>query len=122
MRMDSFVIGRSRAVIANLRVSENDDLTGVRGICEDFLVSGDGGIEDYFAGAFGGRTKTPALEDGSVLQSQDCRIQQFPPGVGVKTIVRYVRFCFGYKTGESLPSICLRTILMGGIPWLRNLS
>ena len=42
------------------------------------------GIEDNFAGTFGGRTKTPALEDGSVFQGQDCRIQSglFLRGVG----------------------------------------
>ena len=63
------------AVVADLRVGEDDDLAGVGGIGEDFLVAGEGGIEDDFAGAFGGRTKTPALEDRSVFQGEDCRIQ-----------------------------------------------
>src|SRR5580698_4729651 len=80
MRFGGFAVGSRGPVVAYLRVSENDDLPGIGGICEDFLISGDGCIEDYFAGTFGGRTKTPALEDRSVFQSQDCRIQQFPPG------------------------------------------
>ncbi len=89
VRLRGFVIGGAGAVIADLRVGENDDLAGIGGIGEDFLVSGDGGIEDDFAGAFGGRTKTPALEDRSVFQGQDCRIQQqFPPGCGVDLLYR----------------------------------
>ena len=77
-----FVIGDAGAVIADLRVGENDDLPGIGGIGEDFLISGDRGIEDDFAGPFGGRTKTPALEDGAVFQSQDCRIQSAVPPWG----------------------------------------
>ena len=82
-----FVIGTAGAVIADLWVCEDDDLAGIGGIGEDFLIAGDRGIEDNFARAFGGRTKTPALEDGSVFQGQDCRIQQCPPGGGVIIIV-----------------------------------
>ena len=70
-----FVIGGAGAVIADLRVGENDDLAGIGGVGEDFLIAGDSGIEDYFAGAFGGRTKAPALEDGAVFQGEDCRVQ-----------------------------------------------
>jgi hypothetical protein len=74
IRLARFAVGGAGAVIADLRIGENDDLSGIGGIREDFLVTGDGGIEDDFAAALGGRTKTPALEDRSVFQGQDCRI------------------------------------------------
>src|SRR5580658_4032287 len=76
VRLAGFVVGSAGAVIADLGVGENDNLPGIGGIGEDFLIAGNSGIEDYFAGTFGGRTKTPAFEDRSVFQGQDCRIQQ----------------------------------------------
>ena len=63
------------AVVADLGVRKDDDLSGVGGIGEDFLISGDGGIEDYFTGAFCARTKTTALEDCSVFQGEDRCVQ-----------------------------------------------
>src|SRR5215471_11623551 len=85
--MGRFVVRLACAVVADLRVGENYDLPGIRGIGENLLISGNGSVENDFAGAFGGRTKAPALEDRSVFQGQDCRIQQIPPGGGVKAIV-----------------------------------
>ena len=79
-----FVIVAAGAVIADLRVGEDDDLAGIRGIGENFLIAGERGIEDHFARAFGGRTKAAALEDGSVFQGEHCRVQfrLFLRGVG----------------------------------------
>ena len=78
------VILDAGAVVADLRVGEDDDLAGIRRVGEDFLIAGERGIEDDFAGSFGGRTKTPALEDRSVFQGEDgsfqCRL--FLPGSG----------------------------------------
>ena len=71
MRLRRFVIGRGGTVIADLRIGENNDLPGVGRIRKDLLISGYRGIEDYFAGTFGGRTKTPALEDCPVFQGED---------------------------------------------------
>ena len=70
-----FVIVGVRAVVADLRIGEDDDLAGIGGVREDFLIAGDGGIEDDFAGAFYGRTKTPALEDRAVFQGENCLFQ-----------------------------------------------
>ena len=79
-----FVILGAGAVVADLGVGEDDDLAGIGGVGEDFLIAGEGGIEDDFAGPLGGRTKTPALEDRSVFQGEDCRVQfrLFLPGSG----------------------------------------
>ncbi len=79
-----FVIVGAGAVVADLRVGEDDDLAGIGRVGENFLIAGEGGIEDHLAGPFGGRTKTPALEDRAVFQGEDCRIQVrlFLPGSG----------------------------------------
>ena len=53
-----FVVGFVRAVVADLRIGQHHDLPGIGRIGEDFLVAGDRGIEDDFARAFDGRTKT----------------------------------------------------------------
>ena len=36
-----FVVGGSGPVVADLRIGEDDDLAGVGGVCEDFLVAGE---------------------------------------------------------------------------------
>src|SRR2546428_7718553 len=74
------------AVISDLRVCENDDLTGIGWVSEDFLVTGNGGIENYFTVAFRGRTKASALEDCPVFQGEHCCIQYRLLGGGVITI------------------------------------
>ena len=75
VRPRGFVVLAAGAVVADLRIGEDDDLPGIGRIGEHFLVAGERGIEDHFAGPLGGRTKTPALEDRAVFQGQDCRIQ-----------------------------------------------
>ena len=64
-----------RAVVADLRIRQHHDLPGIGRVGEDFLVSGDRGIEDHFARAFDGRTKTLSLEDRAVFQGEDCWVQ-----------------------------------------------
>ena len=75
IRMRGLVVGERRAVVADLGIGEDDDLAGIGRIGEDFLVSGERGIENDLAGALGGRTKTHAFEDASVFQGEDCRVQ-----------------------------------------------
>jgi hypothetical protein len=50
-------------------------LTAVGRIGEDFLIAGDSGIENDFAGALDGRTNAGTLEDRSVLQGENCLLQ-----------------------------------------------
>ena len=69
------------AVVPDLRIRENHDLTGVGRIREDFLVSGDRGVEDDLARPFPRRTKCEALEDRSVLQGEDRFLQIRSPPV-----------------------------------------
>ena len=79
-----FVVLDGGAVVPDLGVGEDDDLAGIGWVGEYFLVSGEGGIEHDLTRPFGGRTKTPALEDRTVFQGEDCRIQfrLFLPGSG----------------------------------------
>ena len=42
------------AVVADLGVGENDDLSGIGGIGGDFLIAGKGSIENNFTLAFAG--------------------------------------------------------------------
>jgi hypothetical protein len=51
-------------------------LTGIGRVSEDLLIAGESGIENDFAGALYGRTKTLALEDGAVFQGEDCGVRQ----------------------------------------------
>ena len=78
------VVGGAGSVIADLGIGEDDDLAGIGGVGEDFLIAGEGGIEDDFAASFGGRTKTPALEDVPVFQGEYCsgQFRLFLPGRG----------------------------------------
>jgi hypothetical protein len=55
-----------------------------RGVGEDFLIPGEGGVEDNFAASLGGRTKAPALEDAPVFQGEygSGQFRLFLPGRG----------------------------------------
>ncbi len=68
-----------RAVVADLGIREHDDLAGIGGIGEDFLIAGDGGVEDHLAKSVFLRTKALALEDRSVFQGENCLIQSGLP-------------------------------------------
>ncbi len=58
------------AVIADLRVSENDNLILVGRICQYFLVAGDAGVEYDFAEVFSGITKSNAPLRITILKNQ----------------------------------------------------
>src|ERR1051326_2971915 len=79
-----FAIFGAGAVVPDLRIGENHNLAGIRRIGEDLLVAGEGGVENDFAGPLGGRTKTAALEDSSVFQSENRGVQarMFLPRTG----------------------------------------
>ena len=70
-----FAIGLVGAVVTDLRIRENDDLAGVRRVSEDFLIAGDGGIENDFAGALGSRAKTNAFKNRAVFQGEYSLLQ-----------------------------------------------
>ena len=69
-RLDVFRVG---ADVADMGEGEGDDLPGVGGICQDFLVAGHRGVEAELAerGAVGARA--PAPEDAAIVQEQPRR-------------------------------------------------
>src|SRR5436305_14950456 len=48
LRMSGLIVVRVGAVIAYLRIGEDDDMSGLRGIGKDFVVPGVGGIKNDF--------------------------------------------------------------------------
>lgn len=62
-----FVVG-IRADISNMRVGETDDLPGVTRIGENFLVSGEAGVENSFSAAAGLCTRGASNKNSPVLQ------------------------------------------------------
>ena len=66
-----FGIFRIRADITDMGISQGDDLFGVGGIGEDFLIPGHGGIEYHFADRMAGGSDGTALEEGTVSQDED---------------------------------------------------
>jgi len=69
--MSGFVIVRVGAVIADLRIGQDNNLSCIGGIGEDFLITGDGSIKNDFPVAFAFRAVTYAAEDSSILQRKD---------------------------------------------------
>ena len=61
------------AGVADVRIGQRDDLTRVGGIGEDFLIAGDGGIENDLSSAIAGGANGLASEDRPIPQSQHRR-------------------------------------------------
>jgi hypothetical protein len=70
--MRGFVVFRVGAVVADLGISQDDNLAGVRWVGEDFLVAGERGIKNYFPVTFAFRTVASAAEDPSIFQRKNC--------------------------------------------------
>jgi hypothetical protein len=51
IRLRRLVIIAIRADISNMRISQADNLAGIAGIGENFLITGEAGIENDFAAA-----------------------------------------------------------------------
>ena len=66
-RLEVFLI---HAVVADLRGGHRNDLTVVRRVREDFLVTGHAGVEHHFAAEGGFRPKCPAPKNGSIFKSE----------------------------------------------------
>src|SRR5260370_22010856 len=59
------------AEVADVRVGEADDLPGVTGVGEDFLVAGEAGVENDFSAAARGSACGPPVKDAPVLERED---------------------------------------------------
>jgi hypothetical protein len=66
--MRSFFVVRIRADISNVGIGEADNLSSVTGVGENFLVSGEAGIENSFSAAAGFRTCGSSNKNTPVFQ------------------------------------------------------
>jgi len=53
-----------------VRVGQTDDLPRIAGVGEDFLITGEAGIENDFAAAARDRARRAAIKDAPVLQRE----------------------------------------------------
>ena len=71
VRPRGFVVFWVGAVVADFRIGENDDLTSVGRIGENFLIAGDGSIKNYFPVTFAFGSVAFAAEDSAIFQRKD---------------------------------------------------
>jgi hypothetical protein len=87
-----FLIVKIRANVSDVRISETHTLPGVTGVRENFLISGEAGIENDFAAAARDRAGRTAVKYAPVFQRECGRsVLNF-----VQCILRRksFRFCF----------------------------
>ncbi len=56
-----------------MRISQTDDLAGVAGVGENFLISGEAGVENDFATVARDGAGGAAIKDAAVFQRKGCR-------------------------------------------------
>jgi hypothetical protein len=66
-----FFIVAIRADISDVRVREADDLPGITGVGENFLITGETGIENDFAASMGASTRRTAVKNSPVLEREN---------------------------------------------------
>jgi hypothetical protein len=57
--------------VSDVRVGQADNLAGVAGVGENFLISGEAGIENDFAAAARDRARRAAVKDAPVFQREN---------------------------------------------------
>jgi hypothetical protein len=59
-----------------VRIRQADNLSGITGIRENFLITGEAGIENDFAAAARNRARRAAIKYAPVLERQSCGTMQ----------------------------------------------
>ncbi len=70
VRPRGFLIFEVRADISDVRIGQTDNLPGIAGIGENFLVSGEASIENDFAAAARDRARRAAVKEAPVFQRE----------------------------------------------------
>jgi hypothetical protein len=70
VRLRRFLIFKIRADISDVRISQADNLPGVAGVSENFLITGEAGIENNFAAAARDRARGAAAKGAPVFQRE----------------------------------------------------
>src|SRR5713101_515085 len=71
IRAGRFLIVEIGAHVSNVRVGQADDLTGVTRVGENFLISGEAGIENDFTAAARDRAGRAAIKYAPVFQREN---------------------------------------------------
>src|SRR5579864_6942784 len=72
-----FLIVKIGAYVADMRISKADDLARVAGISEDFLITGETGIENDLTAAAGAGARRAPVKDSSVLERENGRARLY---------------------------------------------
>ena len=76
-RLDVFVVHPD---IADMREGEGDDLAGIGGVCQDFLIARHGRVEADFTDRLAGGAEPHALDHGAVGKDEEGGADGFNPG------------------------------------------
>jgi hypothetical protein len=68
--LSRFLIVGIRANVSDVRIGQTDDLPGVTGVSENFLVAGKTGIENDFAAAADASARRASVKDSPVLERE----------------------------------------------------
>ena len=71
VRPRRFLIVEVRSHVSDVRIGQADNLSGIAGVGENFLVSGETGIENDFPAAARDRARRAAVKDAPVFQRED---------------------------------------------------
>ena len=77
VRPRRFLVVKIGAHVSDVRISEADDLAGVAGIGEDFLVTGETGIENDFTAAARAGARGAPVKNSSVLECENGRARLY---------------------------------------------
>ena len=76
VRLACFFIVEIRANISDVGIGQTNNLPGVAGIGEHFLIAGEAGIENNFSAAARDRASRAAVKYAPVLERQNCGSMQ----------------------------------------------
>ena len=79
-----------RSHVSNVRIGQADNLARIARIGEDFLISGEAGIENDFAAAPGDRSRGAALKNSPVFERKNpCRASASVSGSSFRRVLRF---------------------------------
>ena len=68
--MRGFLVVEIRADVSNVRIGQADNLAGIAGVGEDFLITGETGIKNDFAAATRASTRRAPVKYATVLERE----------------------------------------------------
>src|SRR5579864_4406009 len=110
--MGGLVVFGIRAVVADLGSGQNDNLSRVRRVGENFLVAGDGSIKNDFAVALAFGAVAFASEDSPVFQRKDSLHSR--SGVWISKILSGNRAAAKHRTWTWRRNSCRQKAQSGG--------